>query len=111
MIESPVTRAALHWVPVILLIGAYGSWPYGYYTLLRIVVFLASVLLATDTYKRAGEATPWCLAFVGIAILFNPVFPIHLTRDIWGVVDPIIAVIIGAHYFLAPVRRDSEPND
>ena len=23
-------RLALHWVPVIILVGAFGSWPYGY---------------------------------------------------------------------------------
>jgi len=38
-----------------MLVGAFGSWPYGYYMLLRVVVCFAALLLALDIYRRTGE--------------------------------------------------------
>ena len=34
MIEHPTARLLVHWAPVIMLVLAFGSWPYGYFMLL-----------------------------------------------------------------------------
>lgn len=41
-----------------------------------------------------NENNYWWFVFVVIAILFNPVFPFHLGRELWQVVDLIVAAIL-----------------
>jgi len=31
---------------------------------------------------------------ISIAVLFNPLIPIHLSRELWAVIDPITAVLL-----------------
>ena len=99
MVQNPTLRLAIYWVPVIVLIGAYGDWPYVYYTLLRVIVFFAALSLAYDIYNRTSKVALWCAAFIAVAILFNPLLPIHLARGIWAVIDPAIAALFIAHFF------------
>src|SRR5680860_439891 len=109
MVQNATLRLALYWVPVIMLIGAYGSWPYAYYTLLRVLVFFAALLLVFDIYNRTGEVALWCAAFVAVAILFNPLLPIHLTRGVWAVIDPAVAALFVAHFFKDRHRQGADP--
>jgi Family of unknown function (DUF6804) len=90
----------LHWMPAVMLIAALGPWPYAYYTLLRVVVCLAAGLLALTTYQRSNKVTLWFAAFVGTSILFNPIFPIHLTRGLWTVLDLAGAALFVVHFFV-----------
>jgi hypothetical protein len=62
--------------------------------LLRFVVCVAAALLALDIYRRADEITLWCAVFVALAIVFNPLVPLHLTRAVRGVLD-----LAGAAFF------------
>jgi len=109
MIEHPTARLLVHWVPVIMLVLAFGAWPYGYFMLLRVIVFLAASLLALDIYRRTGDFRLWCAVFVAIAVLFNPILPVHLTRAVWGVVDPAVAALFIANFFMSRRRTDEPP--
>ena len=89
-----------HFVPAVIaavmLLAALASWPYGYYKLLRWFVCAAGIFVAFTAY--ACEK-PWALwAFVLIAMLFNPIAPVHLTRQIWSVL--IVHAALG---FLASI--------
>jgi len=83
------------WVPQSIATGAllwalYPGNPYGYYILLRFLccgIFIYFCISAIDD-KRHGLA--WTFAFT--ALIYNPVFRIHLTRPIWSVLN--IATII-----------------
>jgi len=77
-------------VSTILLLGAGGPWPYGYYTLLRISVATTALLFWGFYSERNQEG--WKHFYLGVAILFNPIIPISLGRPIWSVLD--IAVIV-----------------
>lgn len=101
MIAHPAARLIIHWVPAVMLVLAFGAWPYGYFMLLRVVVCLAAALLAIDIYRRAGRFDLWCVVFVAIAVLFNPVLPVHLTRAIWSLVDPAVAALFIANFFMS----------
>ena len=70
-------------------LGAMGRWPYGYYILLRWVVCAAAVFVVVLAvlYKKHRAAWP----FGVVAVAFNPLIPIHLTREIWRVVDVAVA--------------------
>jgi len=56
--------------------------PYGYYQVLRFVVCIAAIYYLYKSYKHDSHLPVRWLA-VGIAILFNPIAPIHLDRSIW----------------------------
>lgn len=67
--------------------------PIGYYTFLRMIVFIASFLFAYQEFQKTG-ITFWIIVFGIIGILFNPVFPIYLyDKGIWVVIDIIVGII------------------
>jgi hypothetical protein len=40
-----------------------------------------------------------------VALLFNPIAPVHLTRDAWGIIDLGAAALFGAHYVAHQPRK------
>ena len=69
--------------------------PIGYYTFMRIVVFLAGCLITAMSYKENDRISAWTAIFAVITILFNPIIPIYLhDKDTWAVLD-----FIGAAFF------------
>jgi hypothetical protein len=89
---------AIHLFPAAFLVGAIGPWPYGYFTLLRFVVCIAALWLAYLDYQLEEKVGPWVLALGVAAILFNPIIPVHLTRDIWFFLDLGMAALLGLHF-------------
>ena len=68
-----------------LLLLAVAPLPYGYYTLLRIVVCIVFAWAAVVALSQERAALPWALGFV--AVLFNPIVPIHLPKVVWVPID------------------------
>jgi len=76
-------------IAIVMLIIALGKNPYNYYKLLRFVVCsvcIYGVCLSQQLTKR-----PWIWGFSIIAVLFNPVIPLHLDRETWAVVNIAVA--------------------
>lgn len=74
--------SAIIYINSALLFLAVLPFPYGYYTLVRIVTASAFIRIAVVEYKKdASSVMIWVLILV--AILFNPIIPIHLTKPIW----------------------------
>ncbi len=93
-----------------LLVALAPGLPYGYYTLPRWIgcaVFTLSAYLAWSLEKPVGT---WVLGF--FALLFNPLVPVYLGREVWVVLDVIAAVVIaGSAWFLYSIgtkRQDQE---
>jgi len=85
------------------LLGALVRWPYGYYVLLRWVTCASAVFVCYTAYGWERMAWVWVLAFV--AVLFNPLVPVHLSRPIWQPIDTLAAVLfIAAAATLAAPR-------
>jgi hypothetical protein len=59
--------------------------PYGFYQLLRWVVCGVAVASAIQLQKSGHIAWVWALAL--LALIFNPIFPFHLPKSIWKVMD------------------------
>jgi len=89
-------------LPAALLALALAPWPYGYYQVLRIVVTGWAVFLAWDQYQQAKAWTMWVIGFAAIAVLFNPVAPIYLSRGTWAVLDLAGALAFAAFAVIAP---------
>ena len=96
---------ALWLAAALVLIVAAFPLPYGYYTFARIVTCLACALLAYSAYRTTPPAVLWTGAFALLAVLFNPVIPIHLTKKIWMLLDlGAAAVILGHLAFVRGIR-------
>lgn len=68
-----------------------GLWPYGYYVLLRWVITGIALFVLWVAYEL-GERR-WLWLMIGIAILFNPIVPIHLDKETWVIIDFIVAIL------------------
>ncbi len=74
---------------------AIGDHPYAYYTLVRVVTFVAALVGGLVAY-RADRI--WALWMFGVvALLFNPIVPVHLTKEVWCYLDALAgaALILG----------------
>ena len=77
---------------ILLLLAVPSIWPYGYYQLLRWVVAAIAVYNAYTAHQQGKSG--WMIVMIGIAILFNPIAPIFLSKEIWAVIDVIAAVVM-----------------
>lgn len=78
-------------VSALLFIGVF-TLPYGYYTFLRIVVFIACIAIIVQEYQ--GEVTPALILFGLIGILFNPIIRVSLhDKTLWAIIDFVVAII------------------
>jgi len=97
-----------HLIPAVIaaltLFAALGDWSYSYYQLLRFIVCAAGAYVAYTAYY---SRYPWAVWLFGvIAILFNPLVPIHLSRATWQPVDLMCAVLF---LLAATVAKDKQP--
>jgi len=58
----------------------------------------AAACSPTRSYQR-DEWSPWTVGLAIIAVVFNPLAPIHLTRAIWSVLNVGSAVFLLAHMY------------
>jgi hypothetical protein len=66
--------------------------PYSFYTVLRwvcCVVFAYSTFIALHTNRDK-----WIGVFGILAVVFNPIVPVHLQRGTWQVIDLLAAATI-----------------
>jgi hypothetical protein len=63
--------------------------PYGYYELVRIIALLSFGYLAFKSFDTKEEASAF--VYLALAVLFQPIFKISLGRDIWNILDVIVA--------------------
>lgn len=75
-----------------LFVALFDGWPYGFFTLLRFVVFASSAYVAWMTYEAQKEKWVWVFGF--LAVLFNPFIIIHLNRELWSAIDLIVGVFM-----------------
>jgi hypothetical protein len=106
---STQTSSAVHlnWIPLVtaitMLVMAFGGeWPYGFYQLLRFIVFGTAIYVVIQTL-RDRQYWPWIMS--GIAILFNPVLPISFTQDDWQAIDFGVALVFVVALIHLRLRR------
>lgn len=94
-------HSSLVWFgPVLILVLAALPWPYGYYIFLRILIASTCALIVFYQWKHDDAISSWVFIFGGVGILYNPILPIHLTRDIWTILNIITAGLFIGHYFM-----------
>jgi len=90
---------------IMLLLAIPTFWPYGYYVLLRWVVALSAIFLVWIAYNL--KKTFWFFLMGIVAILFNPIIPIHLGKETWVIIDLIVAVFFLVSIFKIKLRTDN----
>ena len=83
-------------VAVLLCLGVL-SLPYVYYTLLRIIVTISAIINVYNFLEESNMEKVYLFGF--LAILFNPLIPIYLGKELWILIDLAAA---GIFFFLAP---------
>ena len=66
--------------------------PYGFYNLVRFVAMIVFAIYAYTYYEK--KSNKLAIIFLSLAILFQPLLPIHLGRDLWDVIDVIVAIFL-----------------
>ena len=95
--QKTVALTIIRAIAIIMVLWALADNPYGYYKLLRWVVTTVAVIMAFQCI--VSEKIYWTIPVVKIAILFNPILPIHLDRETWRVIDIAVAVIFSWNTF------------
>jgi hypothetical protein len=82
--------------------------PIGFYALLRLVVCAAAAYLAVEDYRARNAAGVWSVVLAGVALLFNPLAPLFLSREQWAPIDVLGAVAFVLHWWRTRSRRAAE---
>jgi hypothetical protein len=85
-------------VAIIMLLGAFGPFPYVYYQFLNWIAMGAGVMTAYQAHKQGKVVLTW--VFVLVAVIFNPFAPFFFRQDIWRMIDVAAALIFGGSLFL-----------
>lgn len=85
----------------VLLLVAVAPMPYGYYQILRIAITLVASINAFELYNKSVLF----VVFVSIIILYNPIIPIHLSKESWMPLNLLTAVFMGV---FALVHKNKE---
>jgi len=75
-----------------LLIAMFEGLPYGYFQLIRLIVCGTTIYLAWLAYSINNHKWIWFFGF--IAIIFNPVYSLHFGRELWRIIDIVVAVFL-----------------
>jgi hypothetical protein len=67
--------------------------PYGYFTILRLVVCGVAIFSAFTLFEKKSERLAWMC--VAAAVIFNPIFKVHLGRELWWFADGLTAILFG----------------
>ena len=64
--------------------------PYGYFQLIRFLTMICFGIFAYVEFNRSREILG--ITFIGLAILFQPIFKIALGRELWNIVDVVVGI-------------------
>jgi hypothetical protein len=89
----------------LLLLGL-TALPIGYYTMLRILVTITSVMIVVQQLKNGVGL--WVIIFGFIAILFNPIIPVYLnSKAAWRPIDITCAILFIIKAFISKNNNNS----
>lgn len=66
--------------------------PYGFFTIVRVVITFISLYFAYEYFTNNKKGL--VLTFAIIAVLFQPFVKLPLGREVWLVVDIIVAILL-----------------
>ena len=76
---------------IILLLWALTDNQYSYYQFIRWAILIIGTYSAYLSYTV--NKNEWVWTFSIIAILFNPIIPFYFSKNVWQIIDVIVAMI------------------
>lgn len=89
---------------ILIFIGILNQ-PYSYYEFLRVIVFLISIMLVIHSFRKA-EKTGFEYLYIGMVVLYNPIFPIYATKDTWVIFNIFTVIPLGISLALDKDKGD-----
>ncbi|MFC1871663.1 DUF6804 family protein [Chloroflexota bacterium] len=106
--QKPFSLGRPHYIPAlvvaIMLLVAVAPLPYGYYQFMRWAVCGVAIFIAYKSFTWEKHWAIW--VFSAVAILFNPLFPIHLEKEIWQPIDAVCALLFGLSLLLKEPNKE-----
>lgn len=87
---------------VLLMMAVFGRWPYSFYVLMRFVACGSAAYLAVGAHREMRHFWTWVM--VAVALLFNPLVPVHMSRHDWQRLD-VVGAFVFAIYVVILTRR------
>jgi hypothetical protein len=78
--------------------------PSGYYQLFRFVILIGFSILAY--YEIERKNTLMVIVFIGLALLFQPLTKVPLDRQVWNIIDAMVAAGLVATVLLRKPKSD-----
>jgi len=91
---------------IILILAVVPVWPYGFYTLLRLLICGLSAY-AAYRFSKHKDLMKHKIPLIVIAALFNPFFPVYLFRIYWIPIDLGCAYYF---YYLRTILTEDSPD-
>jgi len=84
-------KLALSLLTIVLLFSAVlERQGHAFFTLLKLVVFCSSIYFSWLAYQTKQNF--WMARFIIIAFVFNPIIGFHLGKDLWQLLDVVVAI-------------------
>ena len=90
---------------ILLLIIALFRMPYGYYTLLRLVVTIYAVFQVFSSLKAEKCFKGWAVTFLLVALVYNPIIIVAFKKSIWAIIN---VITIGLLLFKLGSQKDKK---
>jgi hypothetical protein len=95
---KPTTENIIKLFLIILMLICLFRLPYGYYQLIRYIALVGFAILAYNEYERKN--VPMAIVYIGLVLLFQPIVKVPLGRQVWNIVDVVVAVGLGVSVFV-----------
>src|SRR5690606_3384082 len=79
--------------------------PYGYYELVRFLALIGFSYLAYQANQENNNTAT--IIYAALALLFQPFFKIALGRELWNIVDVVVAVALIVSLFLKHPKKSN----
>lgn len=80
------------------------KFPYGYYQLVRFSALIGFAVLAYQSNRQNKQTEMF--VYVALALLFQPFFKIALGRELWNIVDVIVALWLILNVYKSQSKKD-----
>jgi hypothetical protein len=98
MLNSYILKSVLIGTMVLLIFGIF-NLPYGFYNLLRDLVFWSSIYILYKVKDiQENHIFIFIILFIISIIIFNPIIKLELSKGLWTIIDITYALIYGVFY-------------
>ena len=95
------------WVPIIILLIAVLPLPYEYYMILRLVIPVFCIIILVYEFRKT-TSSPVPYIFLGLAALYNPLMPVHLTKTLWIILN--LLSVSTFYFYKGLIANETDPD-